>query len=494
MYGGDIVKSLGIIVIFLAFVMSAKAAMVTVSNTLDTGAGSLRNAVASSASNDTITFNIPANSSGCTGTDCVITLSSEISFPGSKNLTIDGGTVNTVTLMGTTGNRVFNMPNNGGRNITLIRLKITGGSLSGLAVTGGGINFLSGGALVIDRCTISGNSLSGTVSAAGGGLYMSNGGGTLTITNSTFSGNSISGVLGNGAGLWTGVATTLANDTISGNVLSAGAGSGAGIYINNSGATTSVDHLTITNNSASGLLATSGGIDAPAFGTVTVRNTVVAGNSSSVSGPDLSGGYTSDGYNLIGKNNGSTGFTNGTNQDQVGTTASPIDPKLSLLTDLGGPTETHSPLVGSPLMDKGKSFSGTANTADQRGFARPVDLPAVLNASGGNASDIGAYEVQTPLAAGVMISGRATDGEGNGVGRATLILIGGDATRQAITNAFGYYTFEGVESGRTYILSITVKDRDFIDPIRVLSVNDAVNDVDFTANPAPTNKIVSRPR
>ena len=103
---------------------------------------------------------------------------------------------------------------------------------------------------------------------------------------------------------------------------------------------------------------------------------------------DLNGTFNSQGYNLIGKSDGTDGFTNGVNGDQVGT---PVDPKLGILTDNAGPTKTHALLVGSPTIDAGNS----ALLNDQRGQPRPVDDQTVVNAAGGNASDIGAYEAHS---------------------------------------------------------------------------------------------------
>src|SRR5207244_2776842 len=49
---------------------------------------------------------------------------------------------------------------------------------------------------------------------------------------------------------------------------------------------------------------------------------------------------------------------------------------------------THALLAGSPALDQGS----TTLTTDQRGQHRPFDDAAIANASGGNASDIGAVE------------------------------------------------------------------------------------------------------
>jgi hypothetical protein len=81
------------------------------------------------------------------------------------------------------------------------------------------------------------------------------------------------------------------------------------------------------------------------------------------------------------------------------------DPKLGPLADNGGPTFTHALCTASgvpdasctgssPAIDAGKNF--TSATTDQRGtgFARIVDFASIPNATGGDGTDIGAFEVQ----------------------------------------------------------------------------------------------------
>jgi Ca2+-binding RTX toxin-like protein len=51
-------------------------------------------------------------------------------------------------------------------------------------------------------------------------------------------------------------------------------------------------------------------------------------------------------------------------------------------------------LRGSPAIDQGNSFG---EPTDQRGEERPSDFGAITNATGGDGSDIGAFEVQSPL-------------------------------------------------------------------------------------------------
>jgi hypothetical protein len=100
------------------------------------------------------------------------------------------------------------------------------------------------------------------------------------------------------------------------------------------------------------------------------------------------GTVTSRGYNLSSDNGG--GFLTGTG-DQINT-----DPKLGPLQNNGGPTYTHALLAGSPAIDRGKTnaIPALARNTDQCGRTRSVDNPYLANATGGDSSDIGAFEVQ----------------------------------------------------------------------------------------------------
>jgi len=96
---------------------------------------------------------------------------------------------------------------------------------------------------------------------------------------------------------------------------------------------------------------------------------------------------TSLGYNLASDDAGGT-LTNPT--DMIDT-----DPMLGPLRNNGGLTFTRALLPGSPAIDQGKNFSGSP--FDQRGhrFVRTFDNPFILNAPGGDSTDIGAFEMQT---------------------------------------------------------------------------------------------------
>ena len=138
-------------------IQAASAAFV-VSNTNDSGAGSLRQAISDVTPGGTITF------SG----NLHIKLDSQLTI--SKNMTIDAGSRN-ITIDAQKKSRVFNIGPDA--NVTLIGLTITGG----FAVPdnhpndpffrgseGGGIH--TEGTLTVEKCTISGNN-----AYKGGGIY-----------------------------------------------------------------------------------------------------------------------------------------------------------------------------------------------------------------------------------------------------------------------------------------------------------------------------------
>ena len=136
-------------------------------------------------------------------------------------------------------------------------------------------------------------------------------------------------------------------------------------------------------------------------------NTIIAGNGGA-SGSDVSGAFTSQGNNLIGKADGSTGFTGP--GDHVGTIASPINALLGPLANNGGPTQTHALLAGSPAIEAGNNailaadtldLDGDLNTSEPIPFdQRGTNFPRVLDSADANVIqtvDIGAFELHPSI-------------------------------------------------------------------------------------------------
>ena len=121
--------------------------------------------------------------------------------------------------------------------------------------------------------------------------------------------------------------------------------------------------------------------------------TQVTGSSGAAgAGFDLAGDFVSQGFNLVSTADGSTGLVSGVKADQAGSISTPIDPLIGPLQMNGGPTPTRALLTGSPAIDKGKNFE---IHTDQRGHRRPYDYSPIPNASGGDGSDIGAFELDS---------------------------------------------------------------------------------------------------
>ncbi len=143
-----------------------------------------------------------------------------------------------------------------------------------------------------------------------------------------------------------------------------------------------VSNSTISGNTAGNA---GGGVFSDTSRSTNVRNTIIALNllNENAINPDVSGTFTSNGYNLIDDSTGSTGF--GAIGDIVGTGDNPIDPRLAPLDFYGGSTQTLALLPDSPAIDAADpTVLDTDPTTDQRG------LPRVSNGR----ADIGAFEVQ----------------------------------------------------------------------------------------------------
>ncbi len=88
-----------------------------------------------------------------------------------------------------------------------------------------------------------------------------------------------------------------------------------------------------------------------------------------------------------------------------------------------------------------------------------------------------------PTAANVSVSGRIMTPDGGGIRNVRVTLTAPDGQiRTAQTGTFGYYRFEGVPVGETYIISIFSRRFTFSQPTRVVAVLDAVADINFIAD------------
>ena len=248
---------------------------VTVTSTNDSGAGSLREAIADANSGDTIRFahGLADQTITLTSGELAIDKSLDIEGPGAAELTISGGHTS----------RVFDI-SGGATNVEIAGLTIADGWTADAAAVGpygpvalGGGILNTGAHVSLSRVTMADNHAVGTVAAmpgiASGGAAANIAGGTLDVSHSTFADNQAEGNIrgAGGAILNDNSSLVLDHSTFSGNQAITIFGSAPGIQgnalsgavYNAGGSSAIVSHNTFEHNSALGGNGANGTATAP---------------------------------------------------------------------------------------------------------------------------------------------------------------------------------------------------------------------------------------
>jgi hypothetical protein len=421
----------------MAAIPSRPNATTAVTSCADSGAGTLRDAVATASSGDTIDLS---------GLACsTITLTTGAIATGLDDLTINGPGAANLTIDASGNDRAFVHYGNG--TFTLNKVTVANGSYDNYAYSGGGCILALGSALNLNNSVVTGCQ-AGTAYfgydyavAEGGAIYSA---GAATLTNSTVSNSSTyaygyyGGAVSVGGGLYSKGPATLTNSTLTGNgaygykyntdlysfIRGGGFYGRAGVSITGStidnnyayfggagvgsvdGATT-ITNSTIADNYS--FIGYGGGIFT-LFGPTTISNSTVSGNYSFFGGGGLYSVYTALDLEstLIASNtsgidsaNSDFGYFGGSGYAPTGannlivssTYAVPsgtitTDPNLQALANNGGPTRTMALITGSSAIDTGNNVAGLATDQRGTGFARV----------GGTSADIGAFELQVAAA------------------------------------------------------------------------------------------------
>ncbi len=401
----------------------------TVTNTNDSGPGSLRQAIQDAAAGDTITFRVTVTGPiTLTSGELGITKAITIAAPPGASQVIDGNNADRVIEAGAA---TSNSPITAYVAVTLINVTIQHGRYYR---DGGGIKVDSGNELTLLDSVVIDNS----AGYSAGGISNA---GTLTVRHSVLSGNNGFQL---GGGILNGGTTTIADSTLSDNhaVYYGGAIDNSGTLMisgstlshnftsltggaleNDHGGQATIIGSTLSDNSISDSFSgglggaifsngqlevrastlsgnnTPGGLGGAIFnssaGDVTIEGSTLSGNNANPSGmggglynyfgvahlgatilagnvaassPDCSGDLGSQGYNLIEDPSGCTGQTGA---------------------DLTGATATEAPGVGSPTIDAVPMTTTLCSATDQRGYGRPDDEEG--------ACDIGAVETGAAL-------------------------------------------------------------------------------------------------
>ena len=265
---------------------------------------------------------------------------------------------------------------------------------------GGGISALPSGDLLFKAVTVDNNITSSIAGGRGCGIFRHAGPGRLIIMDSTISNNTCvdedapetpsaepgGGLYNTGAGFTYLINTTVFNNkTHNSSFFTA---SGGGIY---NAAQMHIINSTIVGNFAG---AHGGGVlDKPASAggsTTIVQNSIIAGNTSGVSAPDVHGDdFTSNGFNIIGNLDG--GDTSGPGGFGVAGDMIGVNPLLDSngLQDNGGSTLTIMPTQTSPAINNGSN----ALAVNEDGFSLRFDQRSNCFNRFISTVDIGAVEV-----------------------------------------------------------------------------------------------------
>jgi uncharacterized repeat protein (TIGR01451 family)/CSLREA domain-containing protein len=346
------------------------------------------------------------------------------------------------------------------------------------ALNAGGLALVGKKSVRVEFTEFTGNKADG---GAGGGVFVSNGSLTLessAVVNNVAGNNGVA--FGDGGGVYvTGGSTSLLNVTVSGNTavpFNRQGGAGGGVM--HAGGKLNVSSATITDNTAAvgGGLATFANtqpLDQFLANRGTVQNTIIAENTATMSGADLftpknrPGAFVGSlGNNLIGIAGADSvgwNFVNGVRGDLVGTSGTPLAPKLDILAKNGGLTRTHALLAASPARDAG---SGTASSGiDQRGVPRAI----------GTAQDIGAYEFGFD---GIVVTTTAdtvdaTDGLTSL--REAILLANATPGKQTIVLPSGRYRLTRTGAGEDAAL---FGDLDVTDSLQILGDGALTTEID----------------
>lgn len=439
------------------------------------GKTTLREAIAASTAGDTITFSLdgPVN---LTNGEMTITHDLTIQGPAGRAQRILGGD----GYNGSQRSRIFSIT---AGEVALANLSLEWGAATGAAATSatpateglGGAIYNTAHLRVTDcefdfNAVSGGEGLAGTqdfpgapaAAGKGGAIYNA---GSLEASRCSFvsngdggggQSNTAVGADGMGGAIYNAATAVVTNCTMFDNAArgnnpfpspsKGGAGRGGAVY--NAGSLVFKNNTVVQNyaDGAPGVLGTGGiggdgtggGIFAAAGAQTQIGSSIIShnlarpgfggtvGNQGVAQGPDVYGAVDSLGFNLIG-----------TTQDSSGWQASDRIYGGDLLAERspsnnGGATLTLPLRPGSPAIDQGASFG---SATDERGLPRTYDDPGQPNRSGGDGTDVGAFELQ-PAAPSLLLnlSARAQCDPGDGALIGGFVITG-DAPKTVIVRA-----------------------------------------------------------
>lgn len=450
-------------------------------------------------------------------------------------LTLTNSTISNNSLIGGTNS----LNQGGGINSAFSTVNITNSTISnnsasgGVGNDGGGI-YAFDGTLNITGSTISNNSVSGgSTENYGGGVYLRQG--THNFSSSTVSGNFVSGSGSNEAGGIALVQLTLnlTGSTITNNSVIGGSTNRSGGIGSLSSSTINARNSIISGNTAASSPDSANSLSAASqnnlvgnatqvrlaplgfYGGATMTHALLSGSTAINAGNNCVLTQTCATFNApvaltsdqrsasrVGQvdigafevNNSANGGTfratlpGGVQNVAYNYTVIPEADSTSYCISAGslpnglsgipaclppladGDSSTKSELVPSAAV----ALSGTPTQSGTFNFS--------VTASNGGNTNVTDYtlNIMAPTAAGVMVSGRVLVGKGSGLTKAivTMTDINGNI-RSFRTTSFGYFQFDDVEVGQTYVLRVNSKRFQFTP--QIVTIHDDLTEVIFVA-------------
>jgi large repetitive protein len=150
-----------------------------------------------------------------------------------------------------------------------------------------------------------------------------------------------------------------------------------------------------------------------------------------------------------------------------------------------------APAPAGPYSEPGSAVGGTGTQTlfGNFGLTNPNGTWSlyVRQQGGGTGAIQGGWgiEFQVPTAANASISGRVMTADGRPIRNATVTVTGNSLTEPLTfqTGSFGYFMFDNLRTGETYIVTVGQGRYVFQVPTRVVTLTENIADLDFIAGP-----------
>ena len=159
-------------------------------------------------------------------------------------------------------------------------------------------------------------------------------------------------------------------------------------------------------------------------------------------------------------------------------------PADAVVLDVWGGHTSFSVESSSPARSFAVAAVGPASNAVIAGLAL-LALPAMQTGGVPRLLTVATLQANVFVAAFNSLPGLPLDGGRAGIRNAKVVITGNSLNepRVVTTGSFGYFTFDALATGETYVVTVNSQRYTFSTPSRVVSLFDNIVDMDFVADP-----------